>query len=68
VALILPVRIDRTPGKSGKARPPFTIELWDSPEGWRWKVPGGSARFSDPYPTREAATDAACSRDGLGPP
>ena len=59
--------IERLPGSQREHRFPLSIELWQTSDGWRWAIPGGSRRFSEPFPTREAAIEGARQKDGLGP-
>jgi hypothetical protein len=61
------VEVDRPPTKQGWPRAPLRIQLMLSNEGVRWNILGGRALFSELYPTREAAIQAARLRDGLGP-
>jgi hypothetical protein len=59
--------IERLPGRQGEHRSRLSIELWQGLDGWRWSIPNGARRFSEPFPTREAAIEEARLRDGLGP-
>ena len=61
IMTILPIR------PSAKGRSDFMIAIWAERLGWRWAIPGDATGFSEPYPTREAAIDAARSREGRPP-
>jgi hypothetical protein len=61
------VEVDRPPTKQGWPRAPLRIQLMLSNQGARWNILGGRASFSQLYPTREAAIQAARLRDGLEP-
>jgi hypothetical protein len=67
VAKFETARIERLPERQGEHRSPLSIELWQTSDGWRWAIPGGSRRFSEVFPTRDAAIEAARQRDGMGP-
>jgi hypothetical protein len=59
--------IERLPGHRLRRGTPLSIELWQASDGWRWTLPGGARRFSEPFPTREAAIEDARLRDSQEP-
>jgi hypothetical protein len=61
------VEVHRPPAMQGWPRAPLRIQLMHSNEGVRWNILRGRSQFSQLYPTREAAIQAARLRDGLEP-